>query len=142
MTSARFLTASDAAIINGVLASLRADIDVQAVFGTPARIYDGEAPQPAYPFAQLEQHDSKIADSVVKRGLEHTLQIATYSRQGGFEEAKSTIGVLRGAVERMTLDLPGQRVVFVLPLYCDVLRTKSPNIMRGLLRLRLQSEAV
>ncbi|MEM9572109.1 MAG: DUF3168 domain-containing protein [Pseudomonadota bacterium] len=142
MSDGRFLARSDQAVIGAVLTGLRADANLQAALGDPVRLYDGETDVPIYPYAVLERHESSAADTVTKRGLEHSLHFAAYVRHGGVEATKALLGVFRGAVEALMLDLPGQQIVFVLPTYCDVLRTKSPLVSRGLLRVRLYTEEV
>jgi hypothetical protein len=140
MSETRFLASSGPEVISAVLSALRADADLQSVLGQPARVYDDETDAPVYPYALLERHETSGNDGVNKRGLEHTLHFATYSRYGGMEAAKRLIGLLRGAVEDMSLDGLNQRVVLILPTYSDVLRTKSANIFRGVLRVRLYAE--
>lgn len=142
MSDGSFLASSDQAVIDAVLTGLRADANLQGALGYPVRLFDGETDAPIYPYAVLERHESSAADTVTKRGLEHSLHFATYVRHGGVEATKTILGVLRGAVEALTLDAPGQRIVFVLPSYCDVLRTKSSLVLRGVLRVRLYTEEV
>lgn len=141
MTHADFLAISDHNLLRALLADLRADADLQTVLGQPVRLYDAETTAPVFPYALLERHESREADSVATRRLEHTIQFATYTRYGGFEMAKGLLGVLRGAVERCSLIVPGQRVLLVMPTYCDVLRTRNQTTLRGVLHVRVISEA-
>ena len=142
MNEMSFLASSEQALIDAVLTALRGDADMQAAFGTPARLFDHETDAPVYPYVMLERHESSAADRVNKRGLEHTLHFATYTRYGGVERAKSLLGVLRGGVERLSLTGLDQRVTLILPTYSDVLRTKSLHVLRGVLRVRLYTEEV
>lgn len=137
MSSATYSAYSDHELIGATLEALRADQAVQAVLGNPARVYDDETPGPAYPYAVIERHESRAANAAAARGLEHTLQIATYARHGGAHESKVILGALRAAIETLPFDLPSQRVVLVIPTYCDVMRTKNQFLLRGLLRIRI-----
>lgn len=142
MSETRFLASSGPEVIIAFLDALRTDADLQSVLGQSARVYDDETDAPVYPYAVLERHETSTNDGVDKRGLEHTLHFSTYSRHGGMEAAKRLIGLLRGAVENISLDGLNQRVVLILPTYSDVLRTKSANVFRGVLRVRLYAEGL
>ena len=141
MSGADFLTSSDYELVRVLLADLRADPDLQAALGQPVRLFDAETSAPAFPYAVLERHESREADGVATRRLEHKIQLATFTRYGGLEAAKALLGILRGAVERLSLDLPTQRAVLVMPTYCDVLRTRNQKTLRGVLHIRIVSEA-
>lgn len=140
MSGTDFSASSAPVLIAAALEALRADAGVQAVLGQPARVYDDETPGPAYPYAVFERHECRAANAINTRGLEHTLQIATYARHGGAQESKAILGALRAAFERLSFDLPSQRVVLVVPTYCDVMRTKNQYLFRGVLRVRIHTE--
>ena len=142
MSAAPDFTSSTGPLISAVLEALRSNAEVQAAYGVPARIYDADVPGATYPYAVLERSEAQVADGVSHRGLEHTLHFASYARHSGVEASKGLISVLRRAVEQMTLDVVDQRIVLVLPTYCDVLRTKNQNVLRGMLRVRLRTEEV
>ncbi len=90
----------------------------------------------------MERHESRAADTVATRRLEHTIHFATYTRHGGLASAKALLGIFRGAVERLVLTSPGQRIVLVMPTYCDVLRTRNQKTLRGVLHVRVISEVM
>lgn len=142
MSGTDFLTRSDPELVAALLAGLRVDAQVQAALGQPARLFDAETRAPVFPYALLERHESRGSDRVAVRRLEHTIQLGIYSRHGGLEEAKALLGVLRGAVERLALNLATQRVLLIVPTYCDVLRTRNQTIWRGLLHIRVHTEAL
>ncbi len=142
MSAAEISVSGEHDLIAAVLSALRADAAVQAALGDPARIYDDETPGPAYPYAVIERHESQAADTVHARGLEHTLQVATYSRHGGAYESKRLLSALRAAFETMQIALPDQRVVLIVPTYCDAMRTKNQYQFRGVLRIRIVTEVV
>jgi len=127
-------------VIAALREGLRADVAVQAVLGNPARVYDDETPGPAYPYAVIERHESRAANGANTRGLEHTVQIVTYSRHGGAYESKRLLGALRVAVQALEFDLPDQRMILVIPTYCDAMRTKNQYLFRGVLRVRILTE--
>ncbi|MEL7109545.1 MAG: DUF3168 domain-containing protein [Pseudomonadota bacterium] len=142
MSAVSDFAASTGPLIGAVLSALRANTEVQAVFGSPARLYDGQASGAYYPYAVLERCESQTSDGVAHRGFEHTLHFAVFSRNAGVEGSKDMLSVLRFAIEQLDLGLTDQKILLILPTYSDVLRTKNPNVLRGVLRVRLRTEEV
>ena len=123
-----------------LLIMLRADASVQAIFGNPARVYDDETRGPDYPFALLERHETKPADTQSVPGTEHTFTLAVISRYGGRVLVREALGVLRAAIEGTNMIVPGQHVVLSFTTYADVLRTRDLRAYRGLLRIKIITE--
>ena len=140
MSADGMIWSAEADLERAVLESLRSDGDVQAIFGNPARIFDDETEQPAFPYAELERHGVEPRNISGSAGQAHTLTISTRSRDGGREEAKAALGTLRAAANRMTLALTGQRTVLVQPVYSDVMRAPDLRSFRGVLRIRIITE--
>lgn len=140
MTALDFLAVSESELADAVLAVLRAAPGVQAHVGDPARIHDGEAESPAYPFIVLERHETQDVSVSEVCGLDHRLQLAVYSRHGGLRESKAILGALRQALEDLPTVLAHQRIVLSIVTYCDTMRMRNPHIFRGLLRVRIQTE--
>lgn len=124
----------------GLLQALRANSDVQAIFGTPPRLFDAETDEAAFPFAVLERHECQPSWASGVAGQEHRITFTTASRYGGRQEAKRAVGALRAALERVTLSLPGQALVLAHVVYSDVIRTSDRRRFRGLLRVRIITE--
>ncbi|MEM9178951.1 MAG: DUF3168 domain-containing protein [Pseudomonadota bacterium] len=141
MSDVTFLTQSGPELANALLMALRADTDVQAVLGEPARIFDAETSAPAFPYVRLNLHDSQTADRVARRRLEHTIQLATYSRPSGLESTKALLGVLRAAVDRLSLTLSIQDIVQVAISSDEARCVGNGKDQRGLLHLRILTEA-
>ena len=141
MRDATFLTQSGPDLARALLTALRADADVQAVLGRPARIFDAETPAPAFPYVRLHQHDSQTADRVARRRLEHTIQLAVFARQSRLESTKTLLGVLRAAVERLSLTLTTQNIVQLAVRVDEARRPGNGKSQRGLLHLRILTEA-
>ena len=141
MRDATFLTQSGPELAHALLIALRADTEVQAVLGHPARIFDAETSAPAFPYVRLHQHDSQTADRVARRRLEHTIQFAIVSRQTSLESTKTLLGVLRAAVERLSLTLTTQNIVQLAVRVDEARRPGNGKSQRGLLHLRILTEA-
>ena len=131
---------AESRVQKAVMTALRADGDVQRVFGVPARLYDDETEGPAYPYASLERHETVPAGAAGVAGVEHTITFSVTSRFGGRAYTKEAVGVLRAAIERADILPDGQRIVLALPTYGDVFRTSDRQTFRGILRLRIISE--
>ncbi len=142
MADGVLFSSAEADLQRAVMASLRADAGVRAIFGDPPRVYDDESTGPDYPYAVLERHEASPADSQQVAGMAHTLSFAVISRFGGRLDMREFLGALRSAVEGMELVLQGQRVVLVLVIYSDVLRASDRRAYRGLLRVRIITEEV
>lgn len=127
-------------VSQAVLQALRADADVQAVFGIPARIFDVDARRNIYPYALLERHETRPAGSAGVAGTEHIITFSIASRFGGRRYARDALGALRAAIERADLVVEGQRVVLAYASYGDVFRTQDRQTLRGVLRIRIVSE--
>ncbi|MEL6691927.1 MAG: DUF3168 domain-containing protein [Pseudomonadota bacterium] len=94
------------------------------------------------PYAVLERHETTDRSVSERRCFEHQMQFATFSRYGGLREAKSVLGRIRMAIENLTLTLSQQRVVLIIPTYCDVMRSQNQQIFRGVLRIRIHTEEI
>lgn len=140
MSADGLFASSDADLAAAVLEALRADPDVQAVLGSPARLYDDETRGPAFPYAVLERHERYASDAQGVCGAEHRLSFATYSRYGGRTEAREVLGALRVAVGRLSADLSDQRIVLAHVTYSDAMRTRDLRSFRGVLRVRILTE--
>ena len=140
MSADGFFASSDNALVTGVLDALRADPEVQALLGQPARIFDDETDAPVFPYAMLERHERFEAGSAGVNGAEHRLSLATWSRHGGRSEAKLILGTLRAAVDAMTVSLPGQTIILAHTVYSDAMRTRDRKAFRGVLRIRIITE--
>ena len=131
---------AEAAIQDALIALLRADAGVQAVFGTPARVFDAESEAPVFPYAQLERHEVTAAGAALVEGHEHRLTLAVFTREGGLKAAKATVAALREAVEGAEWSVPGVHVVMAQVVYGDVMRTADKRAFRGIVRIRIISE--
>ncbi len=134
------LTKTD--LIDEVLNALRSEPSLTSRLGDPARIFDSETEAAPYPYVVLERYE--CADTSVSEALctEHRLQFASLTDHGGQGEAKRLLNVLRFALQRLELNLMHQRVVLIHPTYSDVMRTRNPRFLRGVLRVRIHTEEI
>ncbi|MEN0078604.1 MAG: DUF3168 domain-containing protein [Pseudomonadota bacterium] len=133
---------ADTALLDALLAAISADAAVQAEFGAPARIFDGETRKPAFPFARIQRHEWEDASSIGVEGRVHQVTLATASREGGRREVARLLGVLKDAAEKVGPVLSGQAIVSCRGVYADIVRAPDRDHFRGSLRLRIVSRAV
>lgn len=131
---------AEEAVQAALMALLRADADVQSVFGTPARVLDAESEEPLYPYALLERHETSPAGASLATGLEHRIALASYSRDDGVRGAKQCLSALRAAVEGADWTVAGQHIVLSQVIYADAMRTADKRAFRGVVRIRIISE--
>ena len=122
------------------MALLRADADVQSVFGSPARVFDAESEEPLYPYALLERHETSPAGASLVNGIEHRITLACYSQDYGVQGAKACLSALRAAVEGADWAVDSQNVVLSQVVYADAMRTADKRAFRGVVRVRIISE--
>ncbi len=131
---------AEAALERAFLTALRTDGDVQALLGSPARIFDDETQEPAFPCAFLDRHEVSERSVSGMAGQSHTITLSVRSRDGGRAAAKEVIGALRQAADNAGITLASQRVVMVQTIYSDVMRTPDLREFRGIIRVRIITE--
>lgn len=128
------------AVQAALLAALREDAGVQALFGANARIYDDETEAPTFPFARLERHECRPAGASGGEASEHVITLAVLSRYGGLREAKAALAALRAAFDGADWSGAGRHVVLAHTTYSDVMRQFDRRAFRGVIRFRIISE--
>lgn len=131
---------AEVAVQGALMAALRGDAGVQAIFGTSARIYDDETEAPTFPFARLERHECRPAGASGGEASEHVITLAVVSRYGGLREAKAALAALRGAFDGADWSGAGRHVVLAYTAYSDVMRQFDRRAFRGVIRFRIISE--
>ena len=82
---------AEVAVQAALMAALRSDAGVQAIFGASARVYDDETEAPAFPFARLERHECRPVGASGGEASEHVITLAVLSRHGGLRAAKAAL---------------------------------------------------
>ena len=131
---------AEEAVQAALMVALRADTDVQSVFGTPPRVFDAESEEPLYPYALIERHETTPAGASLVSGLEHRITLACYSRDDGVRGAKACLSALRTAVEGADWTVEGQHIVLAQVVYADAMRTADRRAFRGVVQIRIISE--
>ena len=127
---------AEAAFESAVIARLKADPGVQAVFGDPARIFASAPRGAAFPFVALGAGESTRADAQGARLLDHRLTLQVRTRRMEPAAVKAAIAAVRDALHLADLTLAGGAVcVLCLVVYADVVRAGDGRSLTGLVRL-------
>lgn len=113
------MSAHEAELQKALIAHLRADQGVQAVLGTPARIWDGPPEVLEFPHLLVGRSESRPvrADG---GAMEQTLTLIATSRFRGGEEAKAILAAVRTSLEQADLEEGGIRTVSLRVLRAQV----------------------
>ncbi len=131
---------AETAVQAALMAALRVDAGVQAIFGANARVYDDETEAPTFPFARLERHECRPVGAIGGEAQEHVITLAVSSRYGGLREAKAALSALRAAVEGADWSEAGRHIVLAYTTYADAMRQSDRRAFRGIIRFRIISE--
>lgn len=121
---------------------LSASAEVQAKFGAPARLVEGETARAAFPFIRLARHEIRPEEPGAGGPIEHRVSLEIYSRAGGRDEANTLIALVSNILRSASLSPEGHRVILFFPVFSDVFLRRDGSTYRGLLRMKALSEAV
>ncbi len=128
------------ALQKAIIAVLASDGSVQALLGSPARLYDDPPRETAYPFVSLGLSTLSDADTASERGHEHSIVLDVWSRQGGRKEARAIVGAIEAVLHNADLTLDGHRLINLRFSFADVFRDEDGETMRAVIRYRAVSE--
>lgn len=97
------MTYSLRAVQDAVQAKLAADTAVQAMLGSPVRLYDHAPPQTAYPFVRYGDQRAEALDTKDLTGLSITFNLECYSRYRGRKELRQVEEAVYAALHNQTL---------------------------------------
>ena len=141
MTAPSVLPDLSLRIETGLINQLTDDDDVQALFGTPARLYSQWPRRAPYPFGVIDRHQQAPLPASGVRSFEHRIDLAVFSRHGGRAEARDCLGACQAAFEAVPFSIEGAHTILAHIVYADTMRTQSFNMFRGIMRVRMITEA-
>lgn len=131
---------AERAFAAALVAAARADADVKAALGDPARLYDEPPASAPFPYVTLGRLETRPLDTSEAPALEHVVTLHAWSRYGGRAEALDIIGALRAALHDRALTIAGRKLVLLLAGFADVFRAGDGFTTHGVLRLRAITE--
>ncbi|MEL7480070.1 MAG: DUF3168 domain-containing protein [Pseudomonadota bacterium] len=117
------------------------DPGVRTVLGDPPRLFVNWPRRAPFPYAVIDRHEQKPLRASGSASWEHRIDLAVYTRHGGRAEARDCLGALQAAFEAAPLIVERAHIVLAHVVYADIMRTANLNAFRGLMRLRLVTEA-
>lgn len=118
-------------------AVFRADPSVQAVLGNPVRLSEAPVKLAAFPFAVWRRWETKPVDASLVQSDEHIATLEVVCRQTGADEARQAVAALATCAAGAKPEAIGARIVLILPLYCDVMRSSNGRSWVGIVRLKI-----
>jgi hypothetical protein len=101
------MSAASLALQTALYGALAADADVQALLGTPPRIYDAVPRNAAMPYLVLGDDRETDAGTVTGRGSVHRFTVHIWSRTPGHSEAKTIAAAVIAALDAAALSPSG-----------------------------------
>lgn len=132
-------TPASAALRTAVRNALIADGALLSALGGP-KVYDEPPRAAVFPYVTLGE--ARIADFSTGDGdgLEHTLTLHAWSRQGGHKQAHAIAGALLQALDDAPLSLTEHRLVNLRFAVADVRREADGRTYHALVRFRAVTE--
>jgi Protein of unknown function (DUF3168) len=120
----------------------KADSAVLLALGTPARIYDAPVKMAAMPFAVWRRWETRNIDTSGNVTHEHIATLDVISKQTGAGEARAAVAALAARANGPVPVATGAKIVLVLPVYSDVMRSADGRSWFGMIRLKIIAEPV
>ncbi|MEQ8405705.1 MAG: DUF3168 domain-containing protein [Oceanicaulis sp.] len=120
-----------------VLAALKADTDVRAALGDPARVYTRAPRGAAFPFLSTGRGESEPLDGDGLELIDHRLTLHIWARHGDEGTLKDALGAVRAALHQADLTLdPPFTCVLCRVVYADMFTGPDGATMHGVVRVR------
>jgi hypothetical protein len=120
--------------------AFKADAAVIAALGNPVRIYNAPVKMGAMPFALWRRWETRNVDSSAVATHEHVATMEVISKQTGADEARAAVAALAARANGPVPVAIGAKIVLVLPVYSDVLRSTDGRSWLGIVRLKIIAE--
>ena len=133
------MSGHETALQIALLARLRADVGLQALIGTPARVWDEPPEDPGYPYLLIGRGESRPVEAD-GCGVEHRLTLIAVSEFRGHEEARAIVAAVRACLEGAELEHAGVRTISLSVGLADVFRAGDHRRIHGVMRLRAVTE--
>jgi hypothetical protein len=121
-------------------AAFQADAAVKAALGNPARIYDTPVKMGAWPYAVWRRWETRNVDASSVPTNEHVATLEVASKQTGLNEARAAVAALAARANGPVPTAVGAKIILVLPIYTDVLRSADGRSWLGIIRLKIIAE--
>ena len=118
----------------------KADPSVIAALGNPVRIYDAPVKMAALPFAVWRRWETRNVDTSGVTTHEHVATLEVVSKQTGASEARTAVAALAARAAGAVPVAIGAKIVLIVPVYTDVMRSIDGRSWLGIIRLKIIAE--
>ena len=127
-------------VSKAIHALLSEHMGVQAVLGTPPRLYDNPPEDPVFPYLTYGPMRSEdiSADGAVMSA--HTLTLHIWSRYGGRAQVIEVLAAVTGALQSGALSVPNINLARAQISYTDIFRAPDGLTLHGLIRFSLTTD--
>ena len=127
-------------VSKAIHALLSDHMGVQAVLGTPPRLYDNPPEDPVFPYLTYGPMRSEdiSADGAVMSA--HTLTLHIWSRYGGRAQVMEVLAAVTSALQSGELSLPDINLARAQVSYTDIFRAPDGLTLHGLIRFSLTTD--
>ncbi len=122
--------------------AFKADSGVILALGNPVRLYDAPVKMAAMPFAVWRRWETRNIDASGVSTHEHTATLEIVSKQTGAQEARAAVAAIAARANGAVSAAIGAKIVLVLPVYTDVLRSVDGRTWLGVIRLKIIAEPI
>lgn len=127
-------------LAKAIHAALSADITVQSILGTPARLYDHPPKDPIYPYLSYGPMRSEDIGGDDSPMTAHSLTLHLWSRYSGRAETLSGLSAISGALEVENISLNTANLISSHIFFTDNFRAPDGRTLHGIIRLQVTTQ--
>lgn len=131
------MTTSLFAVQEAVYGALTSSSIVQALIGSPARVYDVVPPSAQFPYITLGDVVVKEFDTKDQTGFEQSLTLHVWSRYRGRKELKQIVQTIYDVLHNAALTVTGANYVSCVFQSASTLQENDGLTLHGILRYRI-----
>ena len=127
-------------VSKAIHALLSGHMGVQALLGTPPRLYDNPPEDPIFPYltyGPMRSEDISGDGAVISS---HIMTLHIWSRYGGRAQVMEVLAAVTGALESAELTLADVELVRAKVSYTDIFRAPDGLTLHGLIRFSLVTD--
>lgn len=130
------------AVAKAIHDALSADVSVQALLGSPARLYDHPPEDPIFPYLSYGPMRSTDIGGDTTPLITHSLTLHLWSRYSGRVEILQCLSAVSEVLEGGNFQISDAHIVSVNIIFSDHLRAPDGRTLHGLLRLNVTTQPI
>lgn len=134
------MTEAGLALQKAMVSALAADAGVQALVGSPARIYDDAPRNTVFPYITIGASTIADWDTSTERGHEHAFMLHIWSRHGGHKQARAILGAVESVLHTAPLTLEDHALINLRFEFGDIFRDGDGETIHAVMRYRAVTE--